>query len=67
MDDKMFDELCESIREAGDIRALLRVARAADNWYKTRQWKGAGTEPEFRAATKTYETLEALPPHLRDG
>ena len=67
MEDKMFDELCESIREAGDIRKLIRVARAADNWYKTRQWKGAGTEPEFRAATKTYEALEALPESLKNG
>ena len=58
----MFDELCESICEAGDIRKLLRVARAAE---VAREHHHAtdlgGIMLSRRVFGELMEALEALP------
>jgi len=60
MDDKTFDDLVSSMYEAATIHKLLRVARAAKEWYEIRQAKGAGTKPEFSASLRFLEALEEV-------
>ncbi len=60
----MFDELCESIREAGNIRALLRVVRAAEAVDEGRISQGYNAVPQT-LLDELAKALEALPKHLK--